>query len=72
VAWAFVYPVIATSALAFWATTDELRAISFERDFTDEEITRIVAAVEGVSERTAANIVKKYRISVKRQNDARA
>jgi hypothetical protein len=29
--------------------------------FTDEEITRIVAAVDGVSERTAANIVKKYR-----------
>ena len=56
----------------FESTQELVGRLTNHEHFTDGEITRIVAAVDGVSERTAANIVKKYRISVKRQSDARA
>jgi hypothetical protein len=38
-------------------------------DFSPGEMVRIVASVNGISERAATKAIKKHNISVKRQND---
>jgi 16S rRNA (cytidine(1402)-2'-O)-methyltransferase len=62
----------ATASPAAGIVPDIVGRLANNKAFSDTETIRIVAAVEGVSERTAARLIKKHRILVKRGIDSRA